>query len=615
MDEQSRHYNRRIGQQRNFGKMSEKNPLKSNECTGYDTAADFCEDHGGKLPSILSKEENNILSCISTYGFWSGHEKVNGSWRWLDGNKSNLTFWKSGHPGINGRHIKVNKDGEWVSVSDGECAEAICIIRAEDEGERRCADPKGPSNERRATALLKSSKHTNYETKATASLNAAVHPQPFLSVEHSKRCLPSFSGETDATRSIAVAERYGRWHYCLFDVKVKGRKAASLEESRKYCYHTFHGRFLSIGSVREFIFLHGVLYKELEDRRPNVVIAPVERNFLRHLADANLKKTSVEKKGNWWSADKYCRTWHRGLLGTFYKVSDSARVLRTDNKEYYYLGASFNYSANDYYFDDGRHLLTSGLDSANNQSCLAQLKDSVVFVDCQILFTNEKSIERFACKKYFDTEEDYGGQIEELLSFEDSERHCETIESTLASFSSEQEFKMIQEKYASKKYWIGLKQINENWEWMDTTAVDYTVWKKYNLTDEEFSVQKCMFVDGTGSWGRENCDFHTEVSWIVAQKMCAEYGSNLAWITSNDEQAFLEEFTDLKPFWLSLVFNTDKWILPIAESPDFVNWKPGELDKCCSDEQISAAYNAPEGWRHAPPFFKAAAVCKYESEF
>lgn len=62
------------------------------------------------------------------------------------------------------------------------------------------------------------------------------------------------------------------------------------------------------------------------------------------------------------------------------------------------------------------------------------------------------------------------------------------------------------EKYASKKYWIGLKQINENWEWMDTTAVDYTVWKKYNLTDEEFSVQKCMFVDGTGSWGRENCD-------------------------------------------------------------------------------------------------------------
>lgn len=44
------------------------------------------------------------------------------------------------------------------------------------------------------------------------------------------------------------------------------------------------------------ILVLGVLYKELEDRRPNVVIAPVERNFLRHLADANLKKTSVEYK-------------------------------------------------------------------------------------------------------------------------------------------------------------------------------------------------------------------------------------------------------------------------------------------------------------------------------
>lgn len=27
----------------------------------YDEAADFCEDHGGKLPSIWSKEERKLL--------------------------------------------------------------------------------------------------------------------------------------------------------------------------------------------------------------------------------------------------------------------------------------------------------------------------------------------------------------------------------------------------------------------------------------------------------------------------------------------------------------------------------------------------------------------------
>lgn len=56
------------------------------------------------------------------------------------------------------------------------------------------------------------------------SMNSSIQQKSaveFSGVEHSKRCLPSFSGETDATRSIAVAERYGRWHYCLFDVKVR----------------------------------------------------------------------------------------------------------------------------------------------------------------------------------------------------------------------------------------------------------------------------------------------------------------------------------------------------------------------------------------------------------
>lgn len=31
-----------------------------------------------------------------------------------------------------------------------------------------------------------------------------------------------------------------------------------------------------------------------DEKRPNVVIAPVERSFLRHLADANLTRTSAE---------------------------------------------------------------------------------------------------------------------------------------------------------------------------------------------------------------------------------------------------------------------------------------------------------------------------------
>lgn len=42
------------------------------------------------------------------------------------------------------------------------------------------------------------------------------------------------------------------------------------------------------------ILLLEVLYNKSEDGRPNVVIAPVEKHLLRHLADANLTRMSAK---------------------------------------------------------------------------------------------------------------------------------------------------------------------------------------------------------------------------------------------------------------------------------------------------------------------------------
>ncbi|VDD85311.1 unnamed protein product [Enterobius vermicularis] len=114
------------------------------------------------MPSILSEEEviptnlsrqifcftYEILSGLSYNGFWSGHEKVGSGWRWLDGNQHNVTFWKSGHSKLDGRHVVVKKCGEWVSVDNETCAEAVCIIREKDKGDRRCAKPQGQASDR-----------------------------------------------------------------------------------------------------------------------------------------------------------------------------------------------------------------------------------------------------------------------------------------------------------------------------------------------------------------------------------------------------------------------------------------------------------------------------------
>ena len=41
---------------------------------------------------------------------------------------------------------------------------------------------------------------------------------------------------------------------------------------------------------------------------------------------------------------------------------------------------------------------------------------------------------------------------------------------------------------------------------MDATTVNYTDWNKYNVTEEVFGVQKCMFVNEIGNWSRGNCE-------------------------------------------------------------------------------------------------------------
>ncbi|VDD88035.1 unnamed protein product [Enterobius vermicularis] len=106
----------------------------------YDEAADFCEDHG----------EETLLR-FSPHGFWNGLENPYGVWRWLDGspmNKSLSSFWEPAQTTKKGKHIKVTKRGDWISVNNETCADSVCIIRAEDEGDRRCANPIAPSNER-----------------------------------------------------------------------------------------------------------------------------------------------------------------------------------------------------------------------------------------------------------------------------------------------------------------------------------------------------------------------------------------------------------------------------------------------------------------------------------
>ncbi|VDD85132.1 unnamed protein product [Enterobius vermicularis] len=123
---------------------------------------------------------------------------------------------------------------------------------------------------------------------------------------------------------------------------------------------------------------------------------------------------------------------------------------------------------------------------------------------------------------------------------------------------------------------------------MNTAAVDYKTWSKYNVTNDVFGVQKCIFVNATGGWSRADCEQKFNF-------LCK-----------------FEQFTRSKPFWLPAVFYSGKWIWSYGEQPGFSKWKPGEPNQCCSSGKIFTAYSRPEGWSDTSPFFRAAAVCKYK---
>lgn len=68
------------------------------------------------------------------------------------------------------------------------------------------------------------------------------------------------------------------------------------------------------------------------------------------------------------------------------------------------------------------------------------------------------------------------------------------------------------------------------------------------------------------------------------------------------------------PFWLSLVLESGSWVWKAEESPSFLNWKHGEPNHCCPEEEASNAFSEPSGWSDTSYLSKYAVVCKYKSK-
>lgn len=92
---------------------------------GWSEARKKCEDLGGTLAVITSKEEqdavNKLLKNADRYWYSIGGVKAGNEFIWLTGEKMNYTYWGKGEPNNNGGdeyHMSVYKSGTWNDSSD-----------------------------------------------------------------------------------------------------------------------------------------------------------------------------------------------------------------------------------------------------------------------------------------------------------------------------------------------------------------------------------------------------------------------------------------------------------------------------------------------------------------
>uniref|UniRef100_A0A0M3HPY6 C-type lectin domain-containing protein n=1 Tax=Ascaris lumbricoides TaxID=6252 RepID=A0A0M3HPY6_ASCLU len=69
-----------------------------------------------------------------------------------------------------------------------------------------------------------------------------------------------------------------------------------------------------------------------------------------------------------------------------------------------------------------------------------------------------------------------------------------------------------------------------------------------------------------------------------ASNLCGGFGAKLAWITSKEEQLFVNELTLKRGayrYWIGLNKINGTWRLSNGDIPTFTNWRITQPDLCC----------------------------------
>ena len=630
-----------------------------NISTTWDQAYKMCEELGGHLVTITSKEENDFVLNLSKDAglnqiMWLGaYANGDRNWFWVTDESFSYSNWHSGEPnnsGGNEDRLNMTESGTWNDIAVHANARMISFV-CEYEDTIIDASQYKPSK----TSLYNDSKYEFYTAAVTWKTAKAICEAKgghlvIINNSDENTFVNNFA-QTDIWMGITDNQKEGQW-VDVFGKAIPYSNWADTQPDNHYMCENYgelykngtwndHKNFAKLAFVCEYenatASLKPVVTKSFNGHKYELFdihtswnqAYKICENLGGHLVTVttkeendfvmNLSKDSVNK-AIWLGGADY------GSEGKWYWVtaelfsytnwnSDSGEPNNTDENEHY-MNMWTSGTWNDMPVNGGTNTLCFiceyedfHVDEKSYSPVKTVLKNNTLyeFYESRVNWTTAKAI----C-------EQKGG-------------HLITIDS---KYENEIAISLISEEYAA---WIGYTDFAKEGEWKDVfgNKATYSNWSE-GEPNNHWSIENYAEIYKTGLWNDTKnfgssfakigfiCEYdnaitsikpyktfselgHTyeiytsKMSWKDAYRFCEKKGGHLVTINSQDEDKVVHEIQKTcSPYdrmWLGATdeFTEGSWKWITGETITYKNWADGEPNDD-NDEDFMMMYKSSGKW-------------------
>lgn len=640
-----------------------------NVSTTWDQAYKMCEEMGGHLVTITSKEENEFVLNLSKQAglnqfIWlGGYANGDRKWFWVTDEGFSYSNWGNGEPnnsGGNEDRLHMTESGAWNDIIVHANANTISFV-CEYEDSTIDESQYIPNK----TTLYNDSKYEFYNTAVTWKTAKAICEAKgghLVIINNSgENSFANNLAQTDIWMGITDSQHEAQWVDVFGNAIPYSNWADSQPDNHQMCEN--YGEMYKNGTWNDHKnFAKLAFVCEYENAVSNLEPA-ISQSFNGH------KYELYNIQSSWFEAYRICKQLG-GHLATISSAEENEFVARlantVSNSSYTWLGGSDvysegkwfwitdesfsytnwnenqpdNYNSSEHYL----HMYPSGKwnDSASGSNVMMFICEYETFTTDSSLYSPQKTtINNNSVYEVYRDE----------VTWERANEICKQKGGHLVIINSKSENEYIQ-TLVNQSIWLGINDKEKEGTWIDSLGnkVSYTNWDT-NQPDNCFALENYGELWTSGKWNDEfefvhrgficeydnaanrikpviTSDFNghkyelydIHVSWNQAYKICEDLGGHLVTVTSKEENDFVMNLAKSasvsKYIWLGGADygSEGNWYWITAEPFSYSNWSTNEPNNTDEKEHFLNMFGSGT-WNDMPVDAVTNTmtfVCEYE---